>query len=317
MINKENIALRVNEIFHDLEGKEYQNKHIDIFTGEALRWKKIAKKYFLTHNSPITVLDVGTGTGFIPLNTASILSEKDTFICSDISQEMLDVTKSNLSLENFECKFDFLKLDGKTIDLDKGTTAIITMNSVLHHIPNLELFFTQLNKLLLPNGRIIIGHEPNKLFYQEKNLVNLYTFLRAFSSFSTFIKTIVQLVGLTPFLKKIVKVKPSKITNQINQILLKEALIKEALTSSEINQMIDYHSPTAKYQIDKSKGIDIEYLRNKYLPNFEIEYLETYNFISKMTTRNFLTKKINKSLSEKYQGKGATLFVVFKKNNSN
>ena len=156
MTYKQKLALRVNEIFHDIEGRGYQKKHTDIFTGELSRWKKNAEKFFNNYKSPKIILDIGTGTGFIPISTAEFLSKQDTFICSDISQEMLNISKLNVEKLNFKCKISFLKLNGNQINTEK--VAIVTLNSVVHHIPNLEMFFNNLNKIVLPGGRIIIGH---------------------------------------------------------------------------------------------------------------------------------------------------------------
>ena len=313
MTDKQKLALRINEIFHDIEGKEYQEKHEDIFTGEALRWQKHAERYFQSYKKPITVLDIGTGTGFIPINTAKYLSENDTFICSDISEEMLTVSQKNIKSKNFKCNFKFKKLDGNTIGINSAT--IITMNSVVHHIPNLETFFTEIGKIIEPEGRIIIGHEPNKLFYTEKVLLNKYLFFQTFSSPKKFITKLARITGIYYILKKAVKNKANtnKIVSQINDILTKEGLITQELTKNDINKMIDYHSPSAGSKIDKTKGLDIEDLRKKYLPNFETEYFETYNFLSKMSNRNSFMKKINNKLSKKYEGKGATFFIVMKK----
>jgi len=205
MIDKQRLALRINEIFHDIEGKEYQKKHDDIFSGEALRWKESAKKYFQDYKTPITILDIGTGTGFIPLNTAEYLSENDTFLCSDISQEMLDVASKNIIKENFICQFKFLKSDGNEINVNNNKVLIITMNSVVHHIPNLSHFFTQLNDIILPGGRIIIGHEPNKLFYTTKSLINRYLLFHTFSSPKKLTTTIARKTGLSLLIKKIPK----------------------------------------------------------------------------------------------------------------
>ncbi len=312
MINKEKLVIRVNEIFHDIEGKDYQKKHKDIFTGEALRWQKTAKKYFQNYKSPITVLDIGTGTGFIPIKTAEYLSEKDRFICSDISQEMLEVSKNNISTANFKCKIEYLKLDGTSINVGKAT--IITINSVVHHIPNLKIFFTILNSIVPIGGRIIIGHEPNSLFYSEKQLVNKYLFFEKLFSPKKLILSILRFAKINILLKRILaKKKNNSVLNKINKILLHERLINKNLSVDDINKMVDYHSPTAGAKIDKTKGINIEEIRKMYLPNFETEYFETYNFLSKMSNKNIFMRKLNKSLSKKHKGKGATFFIVLKK----
>jgi methylase of polypeptide subunit release factors len=75
---------RVNEIYHDIEREAYLQKHPEIFVDEAKRWRRIAKRY-LVKDCSITVLDIGTGIGFIPLTIAPFLKMEDTIICSDIS----------------------------------------------------------------------------------------------------------------------------------------------------------------------------------------------------------------------------------------
>ncbi len=313
MTNKQKLVLRINELFHDIEGEEYQKKHSDIFTGETNRWKNAAKKYFTDYLSPVTVLDIGSGTGFVPLTVAGYLSENDQFICSDISNKMLNITKENLKKHSYKCKFSFLKTDGNKINPENIT--IVTMNSVLHHIPNFENLFRQISKIVTPGGRIIIGHEPNKKFYQQKFLLNLYLILTTFSSFKTFAYSTARFFRLNILLKKFLskKLTKSEILSEINLQLLKEGIITKKLTDNEINQLVDYHSPSAGSRINKMKGIDIEEIRKKYLPNFEPEYFETYNFISKMSDKNALMKKINTLLSEKYKEYGATFFAVLKK----
>jgi ubiquinone/menaquinone biosynthesis C-methylase UbiE len=64
--------IRINELFHDFEGKEYQKKHADIFSDEVERWQNACKPIFSNHNSPYNILDIGTGTGFIPLTIAYV-----------------------------------------------------------------------------------------------------------------------------------------------------------------------------------------------------------------------------------------------------
>jgi ubiquinone/menaquinone biosynthesis C-methylase UbiE len=306
--------IRINELFHDFEGKEYQKKHADIFSDEVERWQNACKPIFSNHNSPYNILDIGTGTGFIPLTIAGYLSEKDTFICTDISQKMLDISKENLSAGNFKCRFEYLKINCEDIFLPDGKVNILTMNSVVHHIPDLERLFTQINKLILHGGIIIIGHEPNKSFYNTRFLLNLYLFVKTFSSFKELITAVARLTGLNDLLKKFPnKRKKNQIANEINAILKKEKLIDSDLSIEEIYKSVDFHSPTAGSKIDRKKGIDIEDIRDKYLKNFTVEYYETYNFISKMSTKNALMKYIYKRLSKYFKLKGANFFIVLRK----
>lgn len=36
----EDFILKVNEIYHDIEGKTYENKHPNIFKGETSHWQR-------------------------------------------------------------------------------------------------------------------------------------------------------------------------------------------------------------------------------------------------------------------------------------
>lgn len=316
MTEKEKLALKVNEIFHDIEGEKYQEKHKDIFVDEQNRWNEIAKKYISKFNSPIRILDVGTGTGFVPSIVSNYLSEKDKYVCSDISETMLKVCESNLTRKNFKCKFEFSKIDDYKINTENNSINAITINSVVHHIPDLEKFFLELNSKLKNNGVIIIGHEPNSLFYREKRLINTYLFYNTFYSFKNLAYFVLRFTKLNILLRKLFfkNIITNEIYSEINDRLKKEGYTKTELSEDEINKMVDYHSPSAGAKIDKSKGIDIFAIRDKILPNFSVEYFETYNFVSKLSNKSNFFKKMNKKLSQEYKNKGATFFVVLRKN---
>ena len=313
MIDSKNLVLRVNELFHDFEGKLYQKKHIDIFKCERNRWKKASRKYIANHSRAVTVLDIGTGTGFIPLTIAPFLKKGDHIICSDISSEMLHIVEQNIEKEDFSCSFSFLKTDGVKIDVKQ--VDVVTMNSVLHHIPDLSNFFQSISPKVVDGGKIIIGHEPNQAFYQNRKLLFLYLFFSNLWSFKVLILNIVRTLKINILIKKVIgtKIPKPEFVRYINKRLIDEKLVEQELSVLEINKLVDYHSPSSGAKIDRTKGIDIKELQKKYLPGFEIEYYETYNFISKMSDKNLVMKKLNRYLSKKYKDMGATFFVVLKK----
>src|SRR5687767_4412561 len=103
------LVLRVNEIFHDLEGREYENRHPEIFKGESARWQQIGRHFLNSvRNHPFRLLDVGSGTGFVPLQLGPFLKESDGVVCSDLSAEMLRVCQQNLSAVGIPCRREFL-----------------------------------------------------------------------------------------------------------------------------------------------------------------------------------------------------------------
>jgi len=84
------LVLKVNEIFHDVESNHYKYKHPEIFKRERDRWKRNVIPLIV---GTTMILDIGTGTGFVPNTICSRLNKKDAFICSDISKEMLEICK--------------------------------------------------------------------------------------------------------------------------------------------------------------------------------------------------------------------------------
>jgi len=68
----ERIVQRVNELYHDIASKEYQSHRPEIFEHERQRWDHVAKRFLLTGKSLVAV-DIGTGTGFVPLTIGHFL----------------------------------------------------------------------------------------------------------------------------------------------------------------------------------------------------------------------------------------------------
>ena len=176
--NQQYFVSKVNEIYHDIEAELYSQRHPEIYVDEVKRWRKIARKYF--KNSPISILDIGVGAGFVPLTIAPFLKGKDTIICSDISSEMLKVCQRETSKRKFQCQFKFVKLgrqDNNLTSVVQNPVDFVTINSVLHHIQNIDKFFSQIYAVLSKKGVLIILHEPNRLFFNNWFLWNNYVLL--------------------------------------------------------------------------------------------------------------------------------------------
>ncbi len=50
------LVLRVNELFHDLEGADYANVHPEIFKAEARRWEALLTKHMKSMTPPPDLL---------------------------------------------------------------------------------------------------------------------------------------------------------------------------------------------------------------------------------------------------------------------
>jgi len=311
----EKLVQKVNELYFDFTNEEYVCTHPEIIKQTKERWERIAKQ-FLHFNNPITVVDIGTGTGFVPLIAAKFLKKEDLFICSDISKGILDTANRNIDRNNFHCQFEFTKIKSQVpykLPFETESMDIVTINSVLHHIKDTTTFLDEINRILKVNGLLFIAHEPNKYFFENKFLFYNYYIISHLFNPKDIIYQVFEKIRLKKMLEQIYyfihpkkkgsTTKHKKITDRINEKLLQEKIIEKALLPGEIGAITD---------IRAQEGFKPDSL----LPHYKLLHLETYNHMYWVNIRhinNFLIKKYNSLLEKKYPEKGSSFFAVFRK----
>jgi len=317
---KSQLVLRVNELFHDIEQSDYDDKHDDIFVGEKERWNRIGKMLFEGKNSSFTILDIGTGTGFVPLQLGKFMRMEDNFICSDISEKILGVCREKVNQEKFNGNFRYLKTDGIKLELPSESVEVVTLNSVLHHIPDVDIALAEMSRVLKKGGRLIIGHEANRLFFSNKALSFNFKLFDCACNPRKALLNLARYAGLLEPLRKIYlkssgkKGKYEKLAGEINDSLLAEGMIEKPLKTDEIFDLIDIHSPAKGAAKKNKKGFDVRELTEKYLNDFEISHFETYNHFSKLSSRNSIFKRIDSFLKKVYPNEGSAFLAIFTKN---
>jgi ubiquinone/menaquinone biosynthesis C-methylase UbiE len=304
----EQLILRINELYHDFENRLYNQRHPNLFQLETNRWNKIAVKY-IWKDTPVTCLDYGTGTGFVPKIIGLGLKSSDKLICTDLSQEMLNVCEKDLKMLSLDCETTFLKSNGKNIAVPDGSVDILTINSVLHHLPDISEFFKESSRVLKHNGLLIIVHEPNgdtELPIKYKILINT---LSAIFYPQNFIFKIAEKNKIAEvFFRKLLNFvshsykERNKLLNNISEILLKENLIDVRLRGVEVQQIVD---------IQTEFGFLKEYLLSKISSHFELVEWNTFNFIDLRSKK--ITNKTNNFFEAKFPEKGHTMSIILKK----
>ncbi len=317
----EQLVLRVNEIFHDVEGPAYENRHPEIFRDEVQRWKRIAARFIAPSAGPLRLLDIGSGTGFVPLQVGLFLQADDTLICSDLSAAMLRACERNVSAAGLACRCEYSKLDGRTLGGRDASCDFVTLNSVLHHIPDLPAFLAEIDRVLKPGGRLIVGHEPNKRFYQRPAMR-----FREFAAAMLFAPkhcaaSALRELGLINLAKGALRPIHSGLSAQqrtvheVNRRLLDERMITEPLTADRITELVDIRSPTAG-GFHRDRGIDPHEIIAGHLPGYVLEHLETYNHLGDhVSSRNRLTRWYQERLRATLPHDGATFLAVYRKLN--
>ncbi|HIJ74817.1 MAG TPA: class I SAM-dependent methyltransferase [Candidatus Hydrogenedentes bacterium] len=119
------------------------------------------------------VLDIGCAMGFFSLPLARLVAPDGKVLCVDLQEKMLRILerrarRAGLSegIETHLCRQDSLCLDG----LDKAVDFALIF-AVIHEIPDVSNFFSELRRTLKANGRVLMaepkGHVSKRGFAES------------------------------------------------------------------------------------------------------------------------------------------------------
>ena len=289
-INQE-IVKGINRIFHEEEASLYDKKHIEILK-EAKHWKSVFDGLDIKNKREnMRIVDMGTGTGFVPFILSEYVDASSIIICTDISKKMLEIARGKLKM--LSPKLYFINCDLELLPLKNNSVNVITMNSVLHHLPNYGKALREMDRILKSQGFILIAHEPNRLFYKDNLLLKIY------GEFLNILRKILNLIG-------------GGLYKDVNKRLLSEGLIKEPMSPREIQRLVDIYSPTAGENIDATKGFIITDIIKKYFASYDLISIITYDHLGKISQYSPVGL-MDKVLQKLFPDKGATFSFVLQK----
>ncbi|HZI97680.1 MAG TPA: class I SAM-dependent methyltransferase [Actinomycetales bacterium] len=105
-------------------------------------------------------LEVGAGTGFFSLNLwqAGVLSEISV---TDLSPGMVEAARRNAS--DLGLSIEGRVADAERLPFDDDSFDVVVGHAVIHHIPDVELAFREVLRVLRPGGRFVIAGEPTRI----------------------------------------------------------------------------------------------------------------------------------------------------------
>jgi SAM-dependent methyltransferase len=105
-------------------------------------------------------LEIGSGTGYFTLNLlqAGVIGQAT---CTDISPGMLTSLRANaerlgLDVATEACDAEALPFADDSFDLVLG-------HAVLHHLPDLDVAFSEFHRVLAPGGTVLFAGEPSRV----------------------------------------------------------------------------------------------------------------------------------------------------------
>lgn len=294
------LVLRVNELYHDAENAAYADMHPEIFVAEQRRWSRMLRAH-LPKGKALRCLDIGAGTGFVGRQLLPLLPEGSELICADISQAMLDICADALPALRPGVAVQVLKLSDEHLPVEDASVDVVLMNSVLHHVPDAELFLAEIARVLRPGGLLFIGHEPNRRFYAHALLVCQFKLFRALSPRRLAGKILAVIGVIKPGIAR-----PDPVCDAVNRGLLAEGLVQVPLSRHEISALVDIHSPTAGGE-HPDRGFDPW----ATLPQgMTVQHVETYGHLSKAARGSRVLRVYERLLAVLFPRSGATFFLV-------
>jgi ubiquinone/menaquinone biosynthesis C-methylase UbiE len=150
-----------NILYHDWEAGSYDDKWSISFDERCIDYARDRFSHIAgTAGWPYpTSLELGCGTGFFTLNLklAGVLDEAHV---TDLSPGMVEVAQRNARSLGFE--MEGRVADAERLPYDDGTFDLVIGHAVLHHIPDVELAFREVLRVLKPGGRFVFAGEPTR-----------------------------------------------------------------------------------------------------------------------------------------------------------
>lgn len=180
-IDRARLIRRVNQLYHDHVRGRFDDDHEYRHRVEASFWERVARCTIpppdRSRPDPMTVLDLGCGTGFVLQIMGGHLRKIDRLIGLDISPNTLIQARRNWhdidTGPRSRPRLDVTVGDAASIPLGNGTVRLVTLNAALHHLPHPHATLREVDRLLEPGGYFALGFEPNRFFFEQPGLREL------------------------------------------------------------------------------------------------------------------------------------------------
>jgi 2-polyprenyl-3-methyl-5-hydroxy-6-metoxy-1,4-benzoquinol methylase len=297
----------VSNIYHEFESTSYDNRHFSITLSKKYWFKSFEAIFTVHHFDNFNILDYGCGTGFATQQFLEYCSNNLNFDNTDVSCYDLSNSMIVECQKKFQ-KFNFIKyysdINGlREIFNIKLKYNIILCNAILHHMLSPEELIKQMTDSLDNNGILIIGHEPNNLFYNNKILLSISRFFRLFKKVLKKLFYNNQMYG-------------NDITIDTFNKLSSLGIVDSNFPLEYIPKFVDIHVPSANFKNQPwgQLGFNKEYIIRA--SNDRLSFMNSYSYShikDDYAYKFYFWRKVSTLLQFLYPADGADVIFIFKK----
>lgn len=102
-----------------------------------------------------SVLDVGTGTGLIPIELCK-RAPGIHVVAVDLASHMLALAAQNVARAGLPDRITLEKIDAKAMPYDDGAFSTTISNSIIHHIADPRVVFAEMNRVTRRGGLLFV-----------------------------------------------------------------------------------------------------------------------------------------------------------------
>ncbi|WP_347239027.1 class I SAM-dependent methyltransferase [Cyanobacterium stanieri] len=126
---------------------------------DAMDFKEVNRDFALLV-SEITpqnslILDLGTGTARIPIIFSQMRPDCQ-IRAIDLAPSMLKIAQKNIDLARKNSQIKLELADSKKLNYEDNSFDVVMSNSLVHHIPNPFDLFQEIDRVVKPEGKVII-----------------------------------------------------------------------------------------------------------------------------------------------------------------
>lgn len=162
---------QVTQMFDTISGN-YDNLNRVISFGIDVKWRKKVLK-IVSDKKPKVILDIATGTGDLAILLAQTNAEK--IIGLDISAGMLEVGKKKVEEKNLANTIELVLGDSENMPFEDNYFDAITVGFGVRNFENLEKGFSEILRVLKPNGVFVILETSVPAKFPYKQGYNFYS----------------------------------------------------------------------------------------------------------------------------------------------